>query len=93
MIRDGKWYGGEGKQLDVFVRKIGVKYLDDVTIGNLVKMLEVERAQKVSRVEFAKGDKIILLIGGKYWILTIGRLREFVGSIRDGILRFENISG
>jgi hypothetical protein len=93
---DGGWWmvdGKRDKQLDVFVRKIGKKYLDDVTIGNLVRMLEIERAQKASRVEFAKGDKIILLIGGKYRILTVGRLQEFVGSIRDGILKFENISG
>jgi hypothetical protein len=71
-----------------FLTDVGPKYLDKVTVENLVKMLEVQRAQKVSRVEFAKGDKIILLIRGKYRVLTASRIREFVGSIGDAISKF-----
>ena len=66
-----------------FLGKVAPKYLDATAAENLVKMLEVERAQKVSRVEFARGDKIILLINGEYRVLTISRLGEFVKSIGD----------
>lgn len=68
--------------------EIAPKYLDSVTCENLVKVLEVERAQKVSPVEFAKGDKIILLIDGKYRFLTSERIGEFVKSVGVGISSF-----
>lgn len=74
--------------LDKFLRNVAPKYLDGITIENLVKMLEVERAQKVSPVEFAKGDKIILLIQGKYWVLTAKRIGEFVKSVGDVVSVF-----
>jgi len=69
--------------LKKFIHDVAPKYLEARDVDNLVKILEVERAQKVSRVEFAKGDKIILLIGGKYRILTISRLTEFLVSISN----------
>jgi len=81
-------YDGVRGDINVFLKKVSTKYLDDVTIGNLVKILEVERAQKVSPIEFAKGDKIILLIHGKYRILTVSRIREFVKSVGDAVSKF-----
>ncbi len=74
--------------LDKFLLTIAPKYLDDVTAGNLVKILKIERAQKTSPIEFAKGDKIILLICGKYRILTVSRIREFIKSVRVAVSRF-----
>jgi hypothetical protein len=74
--------------LKIFLKKVAPKYLDEVTIGNLVKILEVERAQRISRVEFVRRDKIILLIEGKYQILTVARLKEFVGSIEIAVKDF-----
>ena len=71
-----------------FSKKIAPKYLDDVTCENIRKLLEVERAQKVSPVEFAKGDKIILLIDGKYRFLTANRIEEFVKSVNKGVSLF-----
>jgi len=84
LIYDGVKHGG----LDKFLRVAAGKYLDGITIENLVKILEVERAQKVSPIEFAKGDKIILLIRGKYRVLTVSRIQEFVKSLRVAVSKF-----
>ena len=62
-------------------RDVVSKYVDGVTCENLFRVLEVARAQRDSPIEYAKGDKIILLIDGRYRILTVDRLREFVSSI------------
>ena len=64
------------------------KYLDGVTVGNLMRILEIEKAHKVSPVEFVREDKLVLLIDGKYWILTVDRIWEFVKSVGDGIAGF-----
>lgn len=77
-----------GGNLKKFLKKVAPKYLDELTQKNLVKVLEVERAQKVSPIEFTKGEKIILLIRGKYKFLTAKRIDEFVKSISDGISAF-----
>ena len=71
-----------------FLKEVASKYLEKSTIENLVKFLEVERAQKLSNIEYAKGDKIILLIDGKYKILTASRIMEFVKSVRISCLKF-----
>ncbi len=71
-------------RMDYFLG-IASRHFDSVTAENIVKILEVEKAQKVSPVEFASGDKLIFLIDGKYRILTISRIGEFLKSIRDGI--------
>lgn len=68
---------------DVFLKCVGGE-----TCGNLFKVLEIERAQKSSPIEYAKGDKIILLVNGKYRFLTAGRISEFVKSVGDGIKIF-----
>lgn len=78
LIMDGTRGG-----LKEFSREVAPKYLANRTIENLVKMLEIERAQKVSPVEFSRGEKIILLIRGKYRVLTISRLAEFVKSLGE----------
>jgi len=88
LIRSFLIFSGTKGGVDVFLKKVGNKYLDGVTVENLVKILEVERAQKSSPVEFSKKDKIILLIDGKYRFLTAGRIREFVDSVELGISDF-----
>ena len=84
LIYDGVKRG----DLKKFLRDVGPRYLDKVSVENLVKILEVERAQKVSPIEFAKGDKIILLIRGEYRVLTVSRIQEFVRSVGDAISVF-----
>jgi len=65
-----------------------LKYVDGVTCENLFKILEIEGAQRDSPIEYVKGDKLILLIRGRYRILTVDRIREFVESVGDGISAF-----
>ena len=69
-------------------RKVGAEYLDEITMENVVKILEVERAQKSSSVQFSRNDKMILLIEGRYRVLTAERIREFVCSVEMGISKF-----
>jgi len=69
-------------------KKLLVRYLDEVTCENLFKILEIARAQKNSPIEYVKDDKIILLIDGKYRILTVDRIVEFIKSIGVGIKMF-----
>ena len=72
-------------------RKVISKCVDEVTCENLFKVLEIERAQRESPIEYAKEDKIILLIRGKYRILTAGRVGEFVESVGVAIGNFRHI--
>ena len=88
LIRAYLIYDGVHGGLNDFLKKVAPKYLDDVTREHLVKMLEIERAQKESPIEFARGDKIILLIRGKYRFLTASRIGEFVRSIKCAISAF-----
>ena len=76
------------KNIEIFMKEIAPRYLDELTRENLFKVLEVEKAQKISPVEYAKGDKIILLIEGKYRFLTAQRIGEFIESIKAGISQF-----
>ena len=55
---------------------------------NINKALEIRNAQRSSRIEFAKDDKIILLVKGKYKILTAKRLLELIDSVSSGISEF-----
>lgn len=77
------------KKLRDFNQIIGPKYFDRLTIENLMKILEIEMAQKVSPIEFARGDKIILLVNGKYKFLTINRLGEFLDSCERVVAFFK----
>lgn len=71
-----------------FVDVVGPKYLSKEKIENLVRILEVERGQRVSRVEFSKGENILMEIEGKWRILRVSRLREFVDSLGEVIRDF-----
>lgn len=81
-IKNKKYFG-----LKHFI-KIAPKYLKAVTFEDLIKLLEIERAQKMSPVEFAKNGNIILLINNKYKILTTARVRELANSVEYAILSF-----
>jgi len=76
------------ENIKIFMEKIVPRYLDLTTGENLFKILEIERAQKISPIEYAKGDKIILLVRGKYRFLTAGRIGELIDSINEGVMRF-----
>jgi hypothetical protein len=58
--------------------------------NDLFRILEVEKARKVSPVEYQKEESLILLIGREYKILTIDRLKELMKSLEIAILCFNN---
>ena len=76
------------KNLKIFMDRVSVDYLDSGSRINLFKILEVERAQKKSPIEFSRKDKIILLINGKYRFLTVSRIGEFLDSIEGALKAF-----
>tara|TARA_Y100000310_G_C20699549_1_gene828442 strand:- start:3947 stop:4399 length:453 start_codon:yes stop_codon:yes gene_type:complete len=93
LIYDGiKKERNSKKIIKIFMEKVGPKYLNQETIKNILKSLEIQQAQKLSRVEYARKDKIILLINGKYRVLTVKRLKELMESLEIGIKNFPQIS-
>jgi len=88
LIRANRGGGDVKRNMRIFMEDVGPKYLDEIVLENLFKILEVEKAQKVSPIEYVKGDKIILLIQGKYRFLTAQRIGEFVKSIKTGVREF-----
>ena len=88
LIYDGFSGRDSLKNMETFMKIVAPKYLDPLTRENLFKVLEVERAQKESPIEYAKDKKIILLIGGNYRFLTSTRIGEFIESIKKGVTGF-----
>jgi|SRR3989338_8436755 len=88
LIYENSFGRREKKNLDIFIKKVGPIYLDLENLRNILKALEIQKAQKDSKIEFAKGDKIILLVNGKYRFLTSERLKEFIDSVELGINKF-----
>jgi hypothetical protein len=76
--------------LEIFRKKTAPKYLDKKVTEDIIKFLEIEKAQKKSPVEFLKQNKIILLIEGKYFILTKERIKEFFESLEKAFRKFPN---
>ena len=83
-------FGGKDslKNVEIFMEIVAPKYLDSLTRENLFKVLEVERAQKESPIEYAKDKKIILLIKGNYRFLTAKRIGELIESIKKSVTEF-----
>lgn len=88
LIRANRGGKDSKKNVEIFMNEIAPKYLDALTVENLFKILEIEKAQKTSPIEYAKGESIILLIEGKYRFLRAERIGEFVDSIGVAIRQF-----
>ena len=88
LIYEKKLEKNPKRNIKIFMKKGAIKYLDKETTENILKSLEIERAQKISPIEYSKDDKIILLINGKYRFLTVERLMMFTKSIKKGISKF-----
>jgi hypothetical protein len=88
LIRENVGGDDSRNNIKIFMEEVAPRYLDTLTRENLFKVLEIEKAQKVSPVEYVKEDKIILLINGKYRFLTVQRIGEFIESIKIGIAQF-----
>jgi len=84
IIRATLLYNGKGlkkkKNLLKF-REIAPNHFEKEDIVNLIKILEIERAQKDSPIEFSKQGTIILLIRGDYVFLKLERFKDFVDSV------------
>jgi hypothetical protein len=74
--------------LKTFVGEVGPKYLDDVDIESLVSILNIERDQRRSRVEFSKGDSILLEVEGKWKVLKVSRLKEVIDNVNSIVHNF-----
>ena len=74
--------------LETFVGQVAPKYLDAKSSEDLIRILEIERAQRVSRVEFAKKDAILLEVGGEWKVLKISRLRELIDNVNNIVSNF-----
>jgi len=61
--------------------EVAPNYFEREVITNLLKILEIEKAQKNSPIEFSKNGTIILLIRGKYVFLKLERFKDFVDSV------------
>ncbi len=57
-------------------------------VEDLVRVLEIEKAQRLSRVEFVKKDAILLEDDGKWKVLKVSRLKKLVESINHIIDNF-----
>jgi hypothetical protein len=81
---------GANKNLKIFINTIAPKYLNDENLGDLLKILEIEKVQKDSPVEFLRGTQIGFLVGGQYKFLRSERLSEFLSSVERAIKSFGN---
>jgi hypothetical protein len=88
LIRRNKLKGSAQENLRFFLKEVAPKYMDEGTKNNLFRVLEVQKAQKTSPIEFAKRGDLILLIDGKYRFLTIDRLKELLESVKVAVGRF-----
>jgi hypothetical protein len=74
--------------LDTFTLNVGPKYLDAIIVENLVKILQIEKEQRLAKVEFIKGNKVLLFVDGKWKVLRVSRLKEIVYSFDKAICQF-----
>ena len=81
LVRAGLIREGIHGDLRVFMEKVGPKYFSDVEICGLVGILNLERDQRMARVEFLKGDEILLNVVGEWRVLEIERLREIINIV------------
>ncbi len=88
LIRANRGGKDPKRNIKIFMEEVGPKYVDALTLENLFKTLEIEKAQKTSPIEYAKGDKIILLIQEKYRFLTAQRIGDFISSIKVAVDKF-----
>jgi len=88
LIREGIRGRNPKRNLEVFMKNVAPKHLDLRIRDNLFRILEIEKSQKESPIEFARKDNLILLIKGKYKFLTIERLKEFLDSAECCVKKF-----
>lgn len=89
LLKEGKLGRKIVKNIRIF-EKTSIDLFGEEIIEHIFKSLEIEKSCKVSPVEFSRGDKIILLINGRYRFLTVARIEEFAKSIEKAINIVQN---
>ncbi len=74
--------------LQTFMNKVGIRYLKEREICDLVSILNLEKDQRNARVEFLKKDRLLFNINGEWRVLDISRLRELIDNIDNVINNF-----
>ncbi|MBT6690268.1 hypothetical protein HN903_03335 [archaeon] len=82
--------GAKGN-LQTFMIDVAPRYLSEEEICGVVGILNLERDQKLARVEFVRNDKVLLEVGGKWKILEVSRLREIIGHIGSVVENFRQV--
>lgn len=76
------------RNLGVFSKKIGIKYLGEDLVKDLLKVFELARARKKSPIEFSRDNKILFLIEGEYKILTGKSMGNLLDSTKIALSKF-----
>ncbi len=74
---------GTRGDLRTFVKKVGPLYLDVLEIEALFGILNLENDQRRAKVELMRKNEILLEINGRWKILKISRLREFIDVVDE----------
>lgn len=85
LLKEGILSRGVDENLNRF-RKGTLELLGPQIIDYIVRTLEIERALLSSPIQYAKGEKLLLLIEGTYKIITAARLQEFLSSLERALL-------
>ena len=72
--------------LKTFKEKISPRYFDENELKVMLTILEIQRKHKDSAVEFVRKDKFVILIGDRYEVLTIEKIREFLSVLKKAII-------
>jgi hypothetical protein len=75
-------------ELFEFTGLVAKQYLRPEVAKGLLTVLEIEKAQALSPVQFSKDDKIIFLVDNIYKVLTVKRLGEFLEAVEEALKSF-----
>ena len=82
---------GTRGNLQTFMNDVAPRYLSEEEICGIVGILNLERDQKLARVEFVRNDKVLLEVEGKWKVLEVSRLREIIGYIGSVVENFRQV--
>lgn len=77
--------------LESFFIGVGPKYLSRNDLDAIKNILQIEKRHKEASMEFVRKDKFVIMIGDRYEVLSIGRVRELLRSVRIAFSRFPRV--
>ncbi len=72
--------------LKTFKNKISPRYFNESELKIMLAILEIQKKHKESPVEFVRRDKFVILLGDQYIVLTVEKIREFLGVLKRAII-------